>query len=71
MVLVVKKIRPNFCTTTVEPQNNEFPQKYSVSAHAFLFSICCVIYMFLHCFKRLFLYSIQLFVGQKVTVEFG
>ena len=70
MVLVVKKI-PNFCTTTVEPQNNEFPQKYSVSAHAFLFSICCVIYMFLHCFKRLFLYSIQLFVGQKVTVEFG
>ena len=70
MVLVVKKI-PIFCTTIVEPQNNEFPQKYSVSAHAFLFSICCVIYMFLHCFKRLFLYSIQLFVGQKVTVEFG
>lgn len=70
MVLAVEKI-PNVCTTTVEPQNNEFPQKYSVSAHAFLFSICCVIYMFLHCFKRLFLYSIQLFVGQKVTVEFG
>ena len=24
-----------------------------------------------HCFKRLFLYSVQLFVGQKVTVAFG
>ena len=64
MVLVVKKI-PNFCTTTVEPQNNEFPQKYSVSAHAFLFSICCVIYTFLRCFKSYFYIPFNYLLARK------